>query len=195
MRLHRPGQVLAAAQAMAAQLADGPTFAHGITKTMLHREWSMDIERRHRSGGAGAGDMYGDRGFPPCLRGLRRQAAAGIQGRLNERSDRDWPARPAAAILAAPARLCERYRRPGEIIFLAGQIGWDAQGRFPEGLANQVGQALANIVTLLAQAGAGPQHLVRLTWYVTDLQAYRESRPPSAPRTVRPSAGIFRPCR
>jgi enoyl-CoA hydratase/carnithine racemase len=42
--LHPAGQVLAAAQAMAAQLADGPTFAHGITKTMLHREWSMDVE-------------------------------------------------------------------------------------------------------------------------------------------------------
>lgn len=42
--LHPPGQVLAAAQSMAAQLADGPTFAHGMTKTMLRREWSMDIE-------------------------------------------------------------------------------------------------------------------------------------------------------
>jgi enoyl-CoA hydratase/carnithine racemase len=42
--LHPPGQVLEAAQAIAAQLADGPTFAHGVTKTMLHREWSMDVE-------------------------------------------------------------------------------------------------------------------------------------------------------
>ena len=42
--LHPAGQVLGAAQAMAEQLADGPTFAHGITKTMLHREWSMDVE-------------------------------------------------------------------------------------------------------------------------------------------------------
>jgi enoyl-CoA hydratase/carnithine racemase len=42
--LHPTGQVLTAAQAMAMQLADGPTLAHGITKTMLHREWSMDIE-------------------------------------------------------------------------------------------------------------------------------------------------------
>jgi enoyl-CoA hydratase/carnithine racemase len=42
--LHPTGQVLTAAQAMAMQLVDGPTFAHGITKTMLHREWSMDIE-------------------------------------------------------------------------------------------------------------------------------------------------------
>ncbi len=61
----------------------------------------------------------------------------------------------------------------GETIFLAGQIGWDADGRFAEGLAAQVKQALANIVTLLAEAAAGPQHVVRLTWYVTDLQAYR----------------------
>jgi enoyl-CoA hydratase/carnithine racemase len=42
--LHPPGQVLAAAQSAAERLADGPGFAHGITKTMLHREWSMDIE-------------------------------------------------------------------------------------------------------------------------------------------------------
>ncbi len=50
------------------------------------------------------------------------------------------------------------------------------QGHFAEGLANQVGQALANIVTLLAEAGAEPRHLVRLTWFVTDLRAYRGSQ-------------------
>jgi enamine deaminase RidA (YjgF/YER057c/UK114 family) len=64
----------------------------------------------------------------------------------------------------------------GETIFLAGQIGWDAEGRFADGLAAQVGQALANIVTLLAEAGAEPRHVVRLTWFVTDLRAYRESQ-------------------
>jgi enamine deaminase RidA (YjgF/YER057c/UK114 family) len=64
----------------------------------------------------------------------------------------------------------------GETIFLAGQIGWDSQGRLADGLANQVGQALANIVTLLAEAGAEPRHLVRLTWFVTDLRAYRENQ-------------------
>ena len=66
----------------------------------------------------------------------------------------------------------------GETIFLAGQIGWDAQGRFADGLADQVGQALANIVTLLAEAGAEPRHLVRLTWFVTDLQVYRDNLVP-----------------
>jgi enamine deaminase RidA (YjgF/YER057c/UK114 family) len=64
----------------------------------------------------------------------------------------------------------------GEFIVLAGQIGWDPAGQFAEGLAAQVGQALTNIVTLLAAAGAGPQHLVRLTWFVTDLLAYRENQ-------------------
>ena len=64
----------------------------------------------------------------------------------------------------------------GQAVFLAGQVGWDAQGRFAEGLANQVGQALSNIVMLLAEAGAEPRHLVRLTWFVTDLRAYRENQ-------------------
>ena len=64
----------------------------------------------------------------------------------------------------------------GQTIFLAGQVGWDTQGRFAEGLANQVGQALGNVVALLAEAGAEPRHLVRLTWFVTDLRAYRESQ-------------------
>ena len=65
----------------------------------------------------------------------------------------------------------------GETIFLAGQIGWDAEGRFADGLANQVGQALTNIVALLSEAGAEPWHLVRLTWFVTDLRAYRDNQP------------------
>ena len=64
----------------------------------------------------------------------------------------------------------------GETIFLAGQIGWDAQGRFADGLSGQVGQALSNIVILLAEAEAEPRHLVRLTWFVTDLRAYREGQ-------------------
>ncbi|MEZ5498668.1 MAG: RidA family protein [Steroidobacteraceae bacterium] len=62
----------------------------------------------------------------------------------------------------------------GRVIVLAGQIGWDANERFNSGrLADQVGQALRNIVTLLHEAGAEAQHLVRLTWFVTDLEEYR----------------------
>jgi enamine deaminase RidA (YjgF/YER057c/UK114 family) len=61
----------------------------------------------------------------------------------------------------------------GRQIFVAGQIGWDAQGRFnSERLADQVRQALENICTVLAQAQAGPEHIVRLTWYVTSRDEY-----------------------
>ena len=61
----------------------------------------------------------------------------------------------------------------GRQIFVAGQIGWDAQGRFnSERLADQVKLALENICTVLAQAQAGPEHIVRLTWYVTSRDEY-----------------------
>ncbi|AQW32672.1 RidA family protein [Ralstonia syzygii subsp. celebesensis] len=61
----------------------------------------------------------------------------------------------------------------GRMIFVAGMIGWDAQGVFhTDDLAGQVRQALQNIVEVLAEGGAGPGHIVRMTWYVTDKQAY-----------------------
>jgi len=61
----------------------------------------------------------------------------------------------------------------GRQIFVAGQIGWNAQGRFDSArLADQVAQALANICEILATAGAGPEHIVRLTWYVTSREEY-----------------------
>jgi len=61
----------------------------------------------------------------------------------------------------------------GRTIFLAGQIGWDAEQRFvgPD-LVTQAKQALQNIVAILAEDGAKPEHIVRLTWYVTDRAAY-----------------------
>jgi enamine deaminase RidA (YjgF/YER057c/UK114 family) len=63
----------------------------------------------------------------------------------------------------------------GPTIILAGQIGWDATtGRFAEGVAAQVEQALRNIVTLLAEAGADATDVVRLTWFVTDMEQYRQ---------------------
>jgi enamine deaminase RidA (YjgF/YER057c/UK114 family) len=66
----------------------------------------------------------------------------------------------------------------GRMIFIAGQIGWEADGKFPsDTLAGQVRIALRNIVAVLAQAGAEPQHLVRLTWFVLSRDAYhRELR-------------------
>lgn len=61
----------------------------------------------------------------------------------------------------------------GTQVYVAGQIGWDAQGRFAATtLAGQVKQALENICAVLAQAGAGPAHVVRLTWFVTSRSEY-----------------------
>jgi enamine deaminase RidA (YjgF/YER057c/UK114 family) len=61
----------------------------------------------------------------------------------------------------------------GRQIFVAGQVGWDAECRFSsERLADQVRQALENICTVLAEAHAGPEHIVRLTWYVTSRDEY-----------------------
>ncbi len=60
----------------------------------------------------------------------------------------------------------------GQAVFTAGQVGWDAEGHFPSSLAAQVEQTLLNIVAVLAEAGAGPEHVVRLTWYITDRDTY-----------------------
>jgi enamine deaminase RidA (YjgF/YER057c/UK114 family) len=61
----------------------------------------------------------------------------------------------------------------GRLICLAGQIGWDASERLAgDDFVSQARQALRNIVELLACDGAGPEHLVRLTWYVVDRHDY-----------------------
>jgi enamine deaminase RidA (YjgF/YER057c/UK114 family) len=61
----------------------------------------------------------------------------------------------------------------GHQIFVAGQVGWNAEQRFEsDDFVAQVEQALANIVAVLAEADARPEHLVRLTWYVTDKREY-----------------------
>jgi enamine deaminase RidA (YjgF/YER057c/UK114 family) len=61
----------------------------------------------------------------------------------------------------------------GRQVFVAGQVGWNAEQRFEsDDFVTQVEQALANVVAVLAEAEAGPEHLVRLTWYVTDKREY-----------------------
>ena len=61
----------------------------------------------------------------------------------------------------------------GRMVFTGGLIGWNAQQEFEtDDFVGQVEQALKSIVEVLACAGAGPEHLVRLTWYVTDKREY-----------------------
>ena len=61
---------------------------------------------------------------------------------------------------------------PGRWIVLAGQTGGDENGEYPPEMASQVGAALRRIIRLLAEAGAGPEHIVRLTWYLTSRSEY-----------------------
>ena len=62
----------------------------------------------------------------------------------------------------------------GTQIFVAGQIGWNAQQVFvSDDLVAQVRQALANVRAVLAEAGAGPEHICRMTWYLTDKREYQ----------------------
>ena len=61
----------------------------------------------------------------------------------------------------------------GRLIVTGGVVGWDIMGNFPQGFVAQARLAFANILAILAEGGAGPEHLVRLTWYLVDLDEYR----------------------
>jgi enamine deaminase RidA (YjgF/YER057c/UK114 family) len=64
----------------------------------------------------------------------------------------------------------------GRLIATAGVVGWTAKEEFEtDELAGQFRQVLLNTLAILAQDGAGPEHIVRMTWYVTDMHAYRNS--------------------
>ena len=64
---------------------------------------------------------------------------------------------------------------PGRWIVLAGQTGGDEKGEYSPDMAGQVGTALKRIVRLLAEANAGPEHIVRLTWYLTSRSEYESA--------------------
>lgn len=74
---------------------------------------------------------------------------------------------------ARPKGYANGIAATGRQVYIAGQIGWDGNCEFSsDRFCDQVRQALANVVTVLAQAGATPEHLVRLTWYVTSRREY-----------------------
>ena len=64
----------------------------------------------------------------------------------------------------------------GRVIVTAGLVGWDVMGNFPDGFVAQGRQLFTNLLAILAEGGAGPEHLVRLTWYVVDLDEYRAAQ-------------------
>ena len=74
-----------------------------------------------------------------------------------------------------PRGYANGIRAKGEFVFVGGMVGWDAAGNFAEGFVAQARQALHNVRAVLAEGGARPEDVVRLTWYVIDLDEYRAS--------------------
>jgi enamine deaminase RidA (YjgF/YER057c/UK114 family) len=72
----------------------------------------------------------------------------------------------------APKGYANGMAADGRLVVTAGVIGWDQQGHLPDDFVAQVRQTLRNISAILAQGGARPEHLVRLTWYVVDMEEY-----------------------
>jgi enamine deaminase RidA (YjgF/YER057c/UK114 family) len=76
----------------------------------------------------------------------------------------DWP---------RPRGYANGVAAEGRLVFVAGQIGWDAtQTIVSDDIVQQVKQTLENTLAVLREAGAGPQHVARMTWYVTDRREY-----------------------
>jgi len=63
----------------------------------------------------------------------------------------------------------------GSQVYVAGMIGWDESGEFADDFVGQFAQVLKNTIAVLAEAEAGPEHVVRMTWYIKDLDVYRDN--------------------
>jgi enamine deaminase RidA (YjgF/YER057c/UK114 family) len=78
---------------------------------------------------------------------------------------------------ARPKGYANGVSAKGQCIFVSGMIGWDAKGKLvAKDFAGQVRQALRNIVEVLSEANAKPEHIVRMTWYVVDKEEYVAAR-------------------
>ena len=74
---------------------------------------------------------------------------------------------------ASPRGYVNGVAARGTTVFVGGQVGWNAQQQFEsDDFVAQARQALSNVVAILAEAGARPEHIARMTWYITDKPAY-----------------------
>ncbi len=101
---------------------------------------------------------------------------------MSENQIRKFPERTAAHNVLQPAGwprpkgYANGIRARGDMVFVGGMIGWDEYERFPQGFTAQARQALKNIAAVLAEGGARPEHVVRMTWYVRDMDEYLAAR-------------------
>jgi enamine deaminase RidA (YjgF/YER057c/UK114 family) len=92
------------------------------------------------------------------------------------------PRAPSSVVLQpsgwpAPKGYANGIKARGDVIFVGGLVGWDEQERFAPDFVGQTRQILRNIVAVLAEGGASPRHVVRMTWYVRDMDEYLGARP------------------
>jgi len=96
---------------------------------------------------------------------------------------RELPHTPAGNTILNPAGwpqpkgYANGIKARGEMVFTGGMVGWDENGKFANGLVAQTRQVLKNIAAVLAAGGAKPDHVVRMTWYVVDMEDYRSALP------------------
>jgi enamine deaminase RidA (YjgF/YER057c/UK114 family) len=93
------------------------------------------------------------------------------------------PARPMPNVVLRPSAwpqpkgFANGIKARGDLIVVAGIVGRNERGRFPADFVGQTRQLLANIIAVLAEGGASPHHIVRMTWYVRDMDEYLKARP------------------
>ena len=75
-----------------------------------------------------------------------------------------------------PPGYADGIKARGDMIFVSGMVGRNPEGEFRVGLVAQARQALSNILAVVAEGGGKPEHIVRLTWYVRDMDAYLAAR-------------------
>src|SRR5271166_5934306 len=96
---------------------------------------------------------------------------------------RGWP---------APKGYANGMAADGRLVVTGGVIGWDREGHLAADFVAQVRQTLSNILAILVEGGAGPEHLVRLTWYVVDMEEYLANLKILVKSIAIPSARIIR---
>lgn len=74
-----------------------------------------------------------------------------------------------------PSGYSNGVQAAGPQVFVAGMVGWNEAGEFRDDFVAQFAQVLRNTLAVLEEAGAGPEHIVRMTWYIKDLDVYRNS--------------------
>lgn len=86
-----------------------------------------------------------------------------LDGGIEVLQPKNWP---------VPKGYSNGMMAEGRIAVTGGIVGWNEAGEFPEGFVSQARQVLENVCAILAEGGAKPQHVVRLTWYVVDIDDY-----------------------